>query len=101
MVDRLLLKMPVRLGPMANGVASPANALKSRRGDRSTRCVRARVLTRRIQIAAEDSRLYTRTDRWDEAGSGNLSELASDVSEKEGQFRLFSSSLFQVSSKRF
>jgi hypothetical protein len=36
------------------------------------------------QIAAEDSRLYTRTDRSDEAGSGNLSELALDVSEKRG-----------------
>jgi hypothetical protein len=33
---------------------------------------------------AEDSRLYTRTDRSDEAGSGNLSELALDVSEKKG-----------------
>jgi hypothetical protein len=31
----------------------------------------------------------------------NLSELALDVSEKEGEFRLFSSSLFQVSSNRF
>jgi hypothetical protein len=82
MVDRLLLKMPVRLGPMAF----------TRRGA----CPHAQD-----QIAAEDSRLYTRTDRSDEAGSGNLSELALDVSEKEGEFRLFSSSLFQVSSKRF
>jgi hypothetical protein len=64
-------------------VASLANALRSRRGDRSTRYVETRVLTRRIQIAAEDS-LYTRTDRSDEAGSGNLSELAVDVSEKRG-----------------
>jgi len=48
-VDRLLLKMPVRLGPMAewtaeganNSAAKPSrgcgtNALRSRRGDRST-----------------------------------------------------------------
>jgi hypothetical protein len=65
-------------------VASLANALRSRRGDRSTRDVETRILTRRIQIAAEDSRLYTRTDRSDEAGSGNLSELPVDVSEKRG-----------------
>jgi len=65
MVDRLLLKMPVRLGPMAF--------------TRRDACPHAQD-----QIVAEDSRLYTRTDRSDEAGSGNLSELALDVSEKKG-----------------
>jgi len=83
--------------PKADQAARPSGSCRTNalRTTRSTYGVEARVPTEQVQIAiaAEDSRLCTepvaRTKRiW-------------QLSEKEEEFRLFTSSLFRVSSKRF